>query len=67
MAARVTKYGQSPNNGYIITGQSLRPFEDRISTYTWLALAAWLAALAWSYLMILLPHAHKRPSKPKKT
>lgn len=63
VATRVTKYGQSPSDGYIITGQSLKPFEDRISTYTWIALAGWLAMLAWSYLLLLLPHAHSRHSK----
>jgi hypothetical protein len=54
-ATRVIKYGKSPDDGFIITGQSLKPFEDRISTYTTLALAAWLAVLAWSYLLLLLP------------
>jgi len=29
-------------------------------------LAAWLASLAWSYLMILLPQAH-RPARSKKS
>lgn len=55
LAARVVKYGTSPDDGFIITGQSLRPFEDRIQIYTWLALAGWLAVLAWSYLLLLLP------------
>ncbi len=59
MATRVTKYGQAPDDGFIITGQSLKPYEDRISTYTWLALAAWLAVLAWSYLLLLLPRIKK--------
>lgn len=66
MATRVTAYGQPPNNGFIITGQSLQPFEDRIETYGWIALAAWLAAVAWSYLMILLPHAGYKPPRSKK-
>lgn len=66
IATRVVGYGRGDNSGYIITGQSLKPFEDRINTYTWLALAAWLASLAWSYLLILLPHAHHRPARPKK-
>jgi hypothetical protein len=66
MATRVTKYSQNSDSGYLIAGQSLKPYEDRISTYTWLALAAWLAVLAWSYLLILLPHAHKPPARPKK-
>jgi hypothetical protein len=63
-ATRVTTYGQAPNNGFIITGQSLKPFEERIDTYGWIALAAWMASLAWSYLFILLPHAGvRKPSK----
>jgi len=60
LATKVTKYGKSPNDGYIITGQSLKPFEDRISTYTWIAVAAWLAAIAWAYLLLLLPQATRR-------
>lgn len=66
VATRVTKYGQGSNSGYIITGQSLDPFEDRIAIYTWIALAAWLASIAWSYLLILLPHAHTKPSRSYK-
>jgi hypothetical protein len=60
LATRVTTYGKTPDNGYIITGQSLKPFEDRISTYTWLAAAAELAVLAWTYLLLLLPSHSKR-------
>jgi hypothetical protein len=60
VATRVTKYGVSPNDGYIITGQSLKPYEERIGIYTWLVLAAWLASIAWSYLLIVLPHAVKK-------
>jgi hypothetical protein len=55
LATRVVKYGSSPNNGFIITGQTLKPYEDRVQTYTWLALAGWLAVLAWSSLFLLLP------------
>lgn len=57
LATRVTKYGTGSNSGYIITGQSLKPYEDRIAVYSWLALVAWLAMLAWSYLLILLPRS----------
>jgi len=56
-AARVTKYGLNQSDGYIITGQSLRPYEDKIATYSWIALAAWIALIAWSYLLLLLPAA----------
>src|SRR6266404_3384958 len=52
LATRVTKYGTSPSDGFIIAGQSLTPFEDRISTYGWIALAAWLASAAWSFLFV---------------
>ncbi len=61
VATRVIKYGKSPDNGFIITGQSLRPYEDRIGTYTALAAAAWLAVLAWSYLFLLLPGGRQIP------
>jgi len=57
LATRVITYGKSPSDGFIITGQSLRQYEERISTYTYIALAAWLAVLAWSYLLLLLPRA----------
>lgn len=59
LATRVVKYGASPNDGFIITGQSLKSYEERIATYTWLGLAAWLAIIAWSYLLLLLPKAKK--------
>jgi len=55
IATRVITYGKSPDGGFIITGQSLKQYEDRISTYTYIALAAWLAVVAWSYLLLLLP------------
>jgi hypothetical protein len=48
LATRVVKYGASPNDGFVITGQALKPFQDRISTYTWLAVAGWIAIVAWS-------------------
>ena len=56
LATRMVTYGQPPNSGFIITGQSLKPFEDRISSYTWIALAAWLACLACrtrDYILLL--------------
>jgi hypothetical protein len=56
VAARVDRYGNTPDDGFIITGQSLNPYENRISTYTAITVAAWLAILAWSYLLILLPY-----------
>jgi hypothetical protein len=46
LATRVVSYGQSPNSGFVITGQSLKPFEDRINVYTELGLDGFDAALA---------------------
>lgn len=67
LATRVASYGQGQNSGFVITGQSLEPFEDRINTFGLIALAAWLASVAWSYLLILLPHAGYKPPRPKKS
>jgi hypothetical protein len=55
LATRVMAYGQAPNNGFVIAGQSLAQTENRIDIYTELALAAWLAMLAWTYLVLLMP------------
>jgi hypothetical protein len=64
LATYVLSYGQAPNNGFIVTGQSLNQYEKRIQTYTWLALAAWTAALAWTFMALLLPvWAKTRPSR----
>lgn len=59
LAARVVKYGQDDNDGFIITGQSLKPYEDRIQNYGYIALAGWIASIAWSYLFLLLPRGGK--------
>lgn len=68
LATRVVSYGNTTGNkGFVITGQSLKPYEDRISTYGELALAAWLAVLAWSFLILVLPERKFRPkTKTKK-
>lgn len=61
LATRVTKFeSKDSDSGFIITGHSLAPYEDRISTYTWIALAAWLAVVAWTYLLILLPRSRRK-------
>lgn len=62
-ATYILRYGTNPNNGFIVTGQSLKQAEDRISTYTWLMLAGWLAVVAWVSLILLLPYAGKKRSK----
>jgi hypothetical protein len=55
LATRVLSYGNATDSGFIITGQSLAPAEERITIYTELALAAWLAIIAWTFLVLLLP------------
>ena len=60
LATNMLRYGTSPNDGFIIAGQSLKQAEDRIGTYGWLSLAAWLAIVAWSSLVLLLPYASKK-------
>lgn len=57
VATRVVTYGKDPDGGFIITGQSLNQYEDRIAAFTYIAVAAWLAVVAWSYLLLLLPRA----------
>ena len=52
LATRIITY----KNGYIVTGQSLGPFENRIGTYGLLAAAGWLAIALWSYVLIVLPN-----------
>lgn len=60
IAAYILRYGASPNDGFIVSGQSLAPAEDRIAKYTWLAFAGWLAIIAWASLTLLLPYADKK-------
>jgi hypothetical protein len=55
LATYVLSYTNASGGGFIITGQSLDQFEKRVDTYTQLALAAWLATLAWTFLTIVLP------------
>lgn len=68
LATRVVSYGNAGDSqGFIVTGQSLKPYEERIGTYGELALAAWLAILAWSFLILVLPERKFKPaSKSKK-
>jgi len=61
LATRVISYSAPDSNkGFIITGQSLQPYEDRISAFGWIALAAIVAVAAWSYLLIVLPRPRRR-------
>lgn len=49
LATYTTKY----SSGFIITGQSLRPVEDRMALYGKLAIITWIAVLAWTFLTII--------------
>ncbi len=51
LATRMLKY----NNGFVIAGQSLGQFEQRINEYTLMLVIAWLAILAWTSAVILVP------------
>jgi hypothetical protein len=52
--------------GFIITGQSLKPMEDRINTYGLIALVAWIAVLIWASATILWkPQYSLAPAKKK--
>lgn len=55
-ATRIIKY----KDGFIVAGQSLKPYEDRVGTYGLLAVTGWLAMAIWSYVLILLPS--KKPT-----
>jgi predicted component of type VI protein secretion system len=55
LATEVLTYKDSPSDGFIITGQSLSEAENRIGTYGWIALGAWVAVVAWSTVTLLLP------------
>jgi hypothetical protein len=63
LATEMLNYGQNPNSGFVIAGQSLAPAEDKINTYTELAVAAWLAILAWTYLTLIMPAVSARRRK----
>ena len=70
LATRVMTYSQDINNGYIIAGQSLAQAENRENRYTAMAIAAWLATLAWVSLVLLLPQvtplANRKIQKAKR-
>lgn len=64
---RVASYVTAFNNGYIVTGQSLKPFEDRENKYLVIAAAAWVLTALWSAAVLFVALNFKRPAtKPKK-
>jgi hypothetical protein len=54
LATHVTSFANTSGNGFIVTGQSLKEYEKRISIYGQLALMAWVAVLAWTFLTLVL-------------
>jgi hypothetical protein len=52
-------HAASHPSGFIITGQSLKPYEDRTNTYTALAAAAWVAVIGWATLTLIIPAQKK--------
>ena len=55
LATRVLTYSDDSGTGFVITGQSLSQAESRTNVYTWIALGAWIAIVAWSTFTLLLP------------
>jgi hypothetical protein len=55
LATRVVTYSNGGASGFIVTGQSLKSAEDRIDTYGALAFSAWVALVAWTTFILLLP------------
>lgn len=64
LATRVVSYNsKEQGSGFIVAGQSLSPYEDRINVYGELALAAWFAVLAWNYLVLVLAERRFKSKK----
>lgn len=55
LATRVLTYADTPSAGFVITGQSLAQPEKRVTTYGLLALAAWVAIVAWASFALFSP------------
>lgn len=55
LATRILPYKSPSQTGYVVTGQSLSQAESRINIYGWMTLAAWLAILIISYLVLWFP------------
>ena len=51
LATNVSSY----KDGLIITGQSLKPAQDRVEAYTAIAVAGWLTSLIWLSVVLLMP------------
>lgn len=51
---RAVIYVEPYNNGFVVAGQSLKPFENRYRTYAAIAATAWLAVVIWVTLLALI-------------
>jgi hypothetical protein len=67
IAAHVTTFSTPTSDGFIITGQSLAPFEDRVSTFTAIAVLSWVGMMAWTTFVLLLPSMVRSRSTRTKT
>lgn len=45
----------SYKDGFILSGQSLKPAEDRITTFTAITMVAWLTTVLWISVVTLMP------------
>jgi len=55
LATVVTAYKIGSDDVFIITGQSLKQFEERVRIYDLLAITTWLIIVAWTSLVLFLP------------
>ena len=61
LATRIVTYKNSASSGFVVTGQSLKQAENRIATYSKLAIATWLAVMAWTLFLVMMPERTKKP------
>lgn len=60
LATRIVTYKNDASSGFVVTGQSLKQAEDRITTYDKLAIATWLAVIAWTLFLVMMPERNKK-------
>lgn len=58
LATVILPYQAKNTSGFVVTGQSLKPYEDRINTYGWITLAAWVGVVIWT-TFIPIPYRQK--------
>lgn len=65
LATHTETYKNGNDIGFIVTGQSLKQAEDRINTYSVIALTAWIAVLIWTSATLLWNAPKLKTSKSK--